>query len=110
VGDGGSCRLQLWLVPWERCITVMGMEEPAEHHHFLVQAPVPPADVDGLTVITVGTGIFGLVSVILALASYWLAAHDHGTWLQVSISGFTLGLIGLAYCWRRRRRRHAANG
>jgi hypothetical protein len=89
--------------------TVIGMEQPAEHHHFLVQAPVPPSDVDGLAVITVGTAIFGLVSVVLALASDWLAAHNHGTWLQVSLSGFVLGLIGLAYCWRRRRRRRAAN-
>ena len=44
------------------------MEEPSEHHHFLVQAPVPPADVDGLAVVTVGTAIFGLVSIVLALA------------------------------------------
>ena len=92
-----------------RGTTVIGVEQPAEDHHFLVQAPVPPSDVDGLAVITVGTAIFGLVSVVLALASDWLAAHNHGTWLQVSLSGFVLGLIGLAYCWRRRRRRRAAN-
>ena len=90
-------------------ITVIDMEQPAEHHHFLVQAPVPPADVDGLAVVTVGTAIFGLVSVVLAIAYDWLAAHGHGTWLQVSMSGFALGLIGLVYCWRRRRRRATAN-
>jgi hypothetical protein len=100
---------QLRLLPSQRGITVMGMDDQAVHHHFLVQAPVPPADVDGLAVITAGTAIFGLVSVILALASDWLAAHDHGTWLQVSVSGFALGLMGLAYCWRRRRRRHGAD-
>ena len=81
------------------------MDKPVERHHFLVQAPVPPADVDGLAVVTVGTAIFGLASVILAIAYDWLAAHDRTTWLGVSISGFVLGLIGLAYCWRRRRRR-----
>jgi hypothetical protein len=85
------------------------MEQPVEHRHFLVQAPVPPADVDGLAVITVGTAIFGLASVILALGYDWLGAHDHGTWLQVSLSGFALGLIGLAYCWRRRRHRRATS-
>jgi hypothetical protein len=83
------------------------MDEAPEHHHFLVQAPVPPADVDGLAVVIVGTGIFGLVSVVFAFAYDWLAAHDHTSWLQVSVSGFGLGLIGLAYCWRRRRRRRA---
>jgi hypothetical protein len=91
--------------------TVIDMEQPAEQHHFLVQAPVPPADVEGLAVVTVGTAIFGLVSVVFAIAYDWLAAHGHGTWLQVSLSGFALGLIGLVYCWRRRRRRRAtANG
>jgi hypothetical protein len=94
-------------VSHERSTKVVGMEELAEHHHFLVQAPVPPADVDGLAVVTVGTAIFGLVSVVLAFAGDWLAAHGHAVWLQVSVSGFVLGLIGLAYCWNRRRRRAA---
>ena len=85
------------------------MEEPPEHHHFLVQAPVPPADVDGLAVVTVGTALFGLVSVVFAFAYDWLAANDHTSWLQVSVSGFVLGLVGLAYCWRRRQRRHAGD-
>lgn len=100
--------------PWEpvaaiRRIRVIDMEEPPEHHRFLVQAPVPPADVDGLAVVTVGTAIFGLVSVVFAFASDWLAAHDHTSWLQVSVSGFVLGLVGLAYCWRRRRRRRVGD-
>ncbi|HJY45144.1 MAG TPA: DUF2530 domain-containing protein [Propionibacteriaceae bacterium] len=85
------------------------MEEPPEHHHFLVQAPVPPADVDGLAAVTVGTAIFGLVSIVFAFADDWLAAHGHTSWLQVSVGGFVLGLIGLGYCWRRRRRRRVGN-
>jgi hypothetical protein len=85
------------------------MDESPEHHHFLVQAPVPPAGGDGLAVITVGTAIFGLASVVLAFTYGWLAAHDHTSWLQVSVSGFLLGLVGLAYCWRRRRRRRAGD-
>ena len=55
---------------------------------------------DGLAAVTVGTIIFGLVSVALAFAYDWLAAHGHAIWLQVSVSGFVLGLIGLAYCWK----------
>ena len=101
-------RLQtLELVVSNRRITVIDMEEPPEHHHFLVQAPVAPADVDGLAVVTVGTAIFGLVSVVFAFAYDWLAARDQTLWLQVSVAGFVLGLVGLAYCWRRRRRRRA---
>ena len=83
------------------------MKEPAEHHHFWVQAPVPPLDVDGLAVVTVGTMIFALTSVVLAIGYNWLAAHGHGSWLQISVAGFALGLIVLAYCWNRRRRRRS---
>ena len=83
------------------------MEEPAQHRHFWVQAPVPALDVDGLAVVTVGTAIFGVVSVLFAFADDWLATHGHGSWLQISVTGFALGLLGLAYCWRRRRRRRA---
>jgi Protein of unknown function (DUF2530) len=84
------------------------MEELAEHRHFWVQAPVPALDVDGLAVISVGTAIFGVVSVVLAISYDWLAATGHGSWLQISVAGFGLGLIGLAYSWNRRRRRRAA--
>jgi MYXO-CTERM domain-containing protein len=86
---------------------VIVMEEPAKHRHFWVQAPVPALDVDGLAVVTVGTAIFGVVSVLFAFAYDWLATHGHGSWLQISVAGFALGLVGLAYCWRRRRRRRA---
>jgi hypothetical protein len=86
------------------------MEEPVEHRHFWVQATVPALDLDGLAVVSVGTVIFGLASVALAIGYDWLAAHGHGSWLQISVAGFALGLIELAYCWNRRRRRrtHAA--
>ena len=83
------------------------MEEPTQHRHFWVQAPVPALDVDGLAVVTAGTAIFGVASVILAVAYDWLAAQGHSSWPQISVAGFALGLIGLAYCWRRRRHRRA---
>jgi hypothetical protein len=81
------------------------MEQLSPHHHFWVQAPVPPLDVDGLAVVTVGTALFGVASVVMAFGYDWLAAHGHGSWLQISVAGFVLGLIVLAYCWNRRRRR-----
>jgi hypothetical protein len=84
------------------------MEEPVQHRHFWVQAPVPALDVDGLAVVTVGTAVFGVVSVVLAFAYEWLVSHSHGSWLQISVAGFGLGLFGLGYCWGRRRRRALA--
>lgn len=88
---------------------MLGMDEPAEHHHFWVQAPVPALDVDGLAVVTIGTVIFALVSVVFAIGYDSLAAHGHKSWLQISVAGFVLGLIELAYCWNRRRRRRSTS-
>jgi ABC-type nickel/cobalt efflux system permease component RcnA len=75
------------------------------HRPALVQAPVPPLDVDGLQAASVGTAVFAVVSVVLMIFSDRLEAAGDGWWLGVSLSGVALGLIGLAYCWRRRRTR-----
>ena len=69
---------------------------------------MPPLDVAGLAVVTVGTALFGVVSVAMAFGYDWLAAHGHTSWLHISVAGFILGLIGLMYCWNRRRRRRAS--
>ena len=76
-------------------------------HHFLEQAPVEPVDADGIVVMPAGTGLFAVVSVLLALYRDQLATAGHVWWLGVAVSGFVLGLIGTAYCWIRRRRRRA---
>ena len=74
-------------------------------HHILVQAPVPAVDVDGLAVVTVGTALFALASIACLVFRGWLEANGNQAWTAISISGFVLGLIGLAYCWYRRIRR-----
>jgi hypothetical protein len=43
----------------------------------------------------------------MAFGYEWLATHGHTAWLQISVAGFVLGLIVLAYCWNRSRRRRA---
>lgn len=74
-------------------------------HHFLVQAPVPALDVDGLKATTIGLIAFAVASVITAAFYPQLQANGNGWWLGVSISGFGLGLVGLGYCLYRRQRR-----
>ena len=76
---------------------MLGMDEPAEHHHFWVQAPVPALDVDVLAVVTVGTVIFALVSVVFAIGYDSLAAHGHKSWLQISVAGFVLGPVSYTH-------------
>jgi hypothetical protein len=76
-----------------------------QQHHILVQAPVPAVDVAGLAVVTVGTALFALASIACVVFHGSLQVHGRDSWTAISISGFVLGLIGLAYCWYRRIRR-----
>lgn len=80
---------------------------PPPAHHFLVQAPVAAVDADGLQLVTVGTIVFAIAALVTGLFYAELQARDNGWWLGVAISGFVLGLVGLAYCWNRRSRRRA---
>lgn len=74
---------------------------------LLVQAPVKALDPDGISVTILGTAVFAVASVLLALNLVWL--RDSGTewWLWVACTGTGLGLVGLAYCVRRRKRRRS---
>src|SRR4051794_33003888 len=76
-----------------------------EAHHFLVQAPVPAVDADGIRVVTVGTALFAVASVVLGYLYPSLAATGRDWWLAVCLSGAGLGLVGLLYCWNRVRQR-----
>jgi hypothetical protein len=87
----------------------MPERSPVPEHHFLVQAPVAPMDVDGLNVVVTGTLAFTVASVLAGAFYADLAARGDGWWLGVCISGFVLGLVGLLYCWNRRRRRRAGH-
>lgn len=79
----------------------------------MVQAPVPPVDVDGIVAVSIGTVLFGLAAIVLAVIEParldllvgrdWFSRNPD--WLGVVTSGFALGLIGLAYCANRRRLR-----
>ncbi len=82
-------------------------EQPADPvaHGLLVQAPIAPLDEDGIVVTTVGTIAFAVAAVVLVLLYGRLAAAGDEWWLAVAVAGVVLGLIGLVYCWRRRRAR-----
>ena len=69
-----------------------------------VVAKVEPLDVTGVRTIAVGS-IIWLVAFIALLPFYsTLQDHDRGWWLWTCLAGFGLGLLGLEYCRRRRRR------
>lgn len=66
---------------------------------------MPPLDVDGVQAAAVGTVLFGVATVLLALGYDRLAAAGDGWWLGVGLSGFALGVLSLGYTLIRRRRR-----
>ncbi|MFT4166780.1 MAG: DUF2530 domain-containing protein [Microlunatus sp.] len=85
------------------------MSEP-EESHLIRQAEVPPLDVDGAQAATLGSALFAIATVIMALCYDRLTANGDGWWLGVGIGGLTLGLLGLGYTLLRRRgRRRRAN-
>lgn len=77
----------------------------SEETHLIRQAEVPPLDVDGVQAATIGSALFAVASVIMALLYPRLAANGDGWWLGVGLSGLALGLIGLGYTLVRRRGR-----
>lgn len=89
------------------------MNDPSptpEDGHLLHQAEVPPLDVDGVQAATVGTVIFAVATVIMAVMYERLVGTDDAWWLGVGVSGFVLGVIGIAYTSRRRARRRRRPG
>jgi hypothetical protein len=69
-----------------------------------VVAKVEPLDVTGVRTLAVGS-ILWLVAFIALLPFYsTLQDNGRGWWLWTCLAGFGLGLLGLAYCRRRRNR------
>lgn len=82
----------------------------SEESHLIRQAEVPPLDVDGVQAATLGSALFAVATVVLALCYDRLAADGDGWWLGVGISGLALGLLGLGYTLLRRHGRRRSHG
>lgn len=61
-----------------------------------------PLYVDAVTVVTVGTAIWGVALLASLPFLTQLRAAGHLWWVQTALAGFLLGLAGIAYCRRRR--------
>ncbi|WP_153506489.1 DUF2530 domain-containing protein [Cumulibacter manganitolerans] len=61
----------------------------------------PPEQVDTRRVVTVGTLLFAVAAVVIALVPAWRAA-DGGRWLWTAVLGAALGVLGhLVMRWQK---------
>ncbi len=83
-----------------------GVETAGDHEErrALVQATVPALDEDGLNGAMIGTGAFLVAFVVCWIRLDDLRAAGYGDWLWVCLTGAALGLVGIAYILRRRRK------
>lgn len=61
-----------------------------------------PLETDDVHVVAVGTGLWGIGLVVLAVLALTDAVEVQGWWLVMCAVGFLLGLVGVRYCQRRR--------
>ncbi|MGH3745566.1 MAG: DUF2530 domain-containing protein [Mycobacteriales bacterium] len=66
-------------------------------------APVA-VDVDGIAVVSVGTVLWAVALVLSLVYEDHLRRDGHLWWIATAACGFGLGLLGIAYCVRRRNR------
>lgn len=61
-----------------------------------------PVETDGVFAVTFGTVLWAVALVVVGILHADLARHGWSSALWVCLAGFCLGLIGIAYCVRRR--------
>ena len=86
-------------------------EQPRKHEigsRTYIVADVEPLDVDGVRTVEVGVGLWLLAFVGLLPFYGTLADTGRTWWLWTCLAGFGLGLCGLEYVRRRRRRKARA--
>lgn len=60
-----------------------------------------PLEVNGITAVTIGTGIWSVATLIMVLMRDQLEASGRGNWIAIGVCGIILGLLGMRYTKRR---------
>ena len=60
-----------------------------------------PLEVNGITAVTLGTGIWSVATLIMVLMRDQLEASGRGDWIAIGVCGIILGLLGMRYSKRR---------
>ena len=73
------------------------------------KAELMPLEVNGITAVTLGTGIWSVATLIMVLMRDQLEASGRGDWIAIGVCGIILGLLGMRYTRRRAARIERAN-
>lgn len=60
-----------------------------------------PLEVNGITAVTIGTGVWSVATLIMVLMRDQLEASGRGDWISIGVCGIILGLLGMRYTKRR---------
>ena len=60
-----------------------------------------PVEVNGITAVTLGTGIWSVATLVMVLMRDQLEVSGRGDWIAIGFSGIILGLLGMRYTKRR---------
>ena len=60
-----------------------------------------PLEVNGITAVTIGTGIWSVATLVMVLMRDQLEALGRGDWVAIGVCGIILGLFGMRYTKRR---------
>lgn len=65
------------------------------------KSELTPLEVNGITAVTLGTGIWSVATLIMVLMRDQLEASGRGDWIAIGVCGIILGLLGIRYTKRR---------
>jgi hypothetical protein len=65
------------------------------------KAELTPLEVDGITAVTIGTGLWSVATLVMVLMRDQLEASGRGNWIAIGVCGIILGLLGMRYTKRR---------
>lgn len=60
-----------------------------------------PLEVNGITAVTIGTGLWSVATLIMVLMRDQLEASGRSNWIAIGVCGIILGLLGMRYTKRR---------
>ena len=60
-----------------------------------------PLEVNGITAVTIGTGLWSVATLVMVLMRDELEASGRGDWIAIGVCGIILGLLGMRYTKRR---------